>query len=271
MAVKSSTVDCVCLKRVLNIIMRIIRFTFIIPFLLFFIGCASIMADPMNRPPAELLKEARKEFKDKNFERTRELLEALKARDAEKKYYVNALILIADSYFAQGKHMEAAIEYKAFLDLHTYHKKAPYAQYMLALSYFEQIDSVDRSFENILIARREFHNLLKRYRNNRYRKSALAKIVKCNNLLAEYEDYVGSFYLKKGAYRAAIGRFEGLLKDFPESTVEVDVLLKLGRAYKEMDNTGKAGEILSLLVSRYPSSKQAARAREILDTLSLSP
>jgi len=224
------------------------------------------MTDPMDRPPAELMKKAEKEFKGKNFDRARELLEALKARDAEKKYYVKALIMTADSYYAQGNYSEAGIEYKAFLDLHTYHKKAPYAQYMLALSYFEQIDSVDRSFESILIARREFQNLLKRYRKHSYRKSALAKIVRCNNLLAEYEDYVGSFYLKKGAYRAAIGRFEGLIKEFPKSAVEIDVLLKLGRAYRQVDNTGKAREVLSLLISRYPSSKQAVMAREMLDT-----
>jgi len=245
--------------------MKISILILIIPFFLFFTGCASIMSDPMDKPPVELLKQAEKEFKKERFEKTREFLEVLKARDAEKKYYVKAIILTADSYFAQGKYLEAGMEYKAFLDLHTYHKKAPYAQYMLARSYFEQIDSVDRSFENILIARREFQNLLKRYRKNPYRKSALAKIVRCNDLLAEYEDYVGSFYLKKRAYKAAIGRFETLIKEFPQSSVEVDVLLKLGRAYKEMGNPGKAKEILSLLLARYPSSQQAATAKEMLD------
>ena len=249
--------------------MKISRFSLIIlivPFLFFFTACASIMKDPMDRPPAELMKQAEEEFKEKNFEKTREFLNTLKARDAEKKYYVKVLILTADSYFAQENYQEASMEYKAFLDLHTYHEKAPYAQYRLALSYFEQIDSVDRSFENILSAKKEFRKLLKMYPGNPYRKSALAKIDRCNDLLAEYEDYVGSFYLKKGAYKAAIGRFEGLLDEFPKSAVELNVLLKLGRAYRQMGNTGKAEETLSLLISRYPSSKQAATAREMLDT-----
>jgi len=208
---------------------------------------------------------AEEAFGREKYVKARELLNEVKARDAERKYYVRAQLMIADSYFAEGAYPEAAVEYKAFLDVYTHNEKAPYAQYGLARSYLNQVDSVDRGFENVRNARREFQTLLTRYPRNPFREAALAKLARCRNMLAEYENYVGSFYFKKKAYVSAVGRFEGLLKDYPGSSVEADTLLKLGRAYSELGEVEKARKTLSLLISRYPSSKEAGGAREILD------
>ncbi len=37
----------------------------------------------------------------------------------------------------------------------------------------------------------------------------------CTDWIAEYELYVAQFYYKKGSYKAAVGRCEKLLKDYP--------------------------------------------------------
>jgi outer membrane protein assembly factor BamD len=105
---------------------------------------------------------------------------------------------------------------------------------------------------------------MKDFPRNPYRESAMAGIARCDNQIASYEDYVGSFYLKKGSYKAAIGRYETLLAAYPGAGVETDVLLKLGQAYKEIGESGKARDILSGLIARYPSSRQAEQARDIL-------
>jgi len=240
------------------------RFLILLSALVLFSGCSSLSVNPLARPPEELLAQAEEAFRNEKYPKAREFLEALKGQDAERKYYARAQILLADSYFAEGLYPEAAVEYKAFLDLHTYHERAPYAQYGLALSYLEQVDSVDRGFENVTAARRELRTLLERYPRNPYREAALAKLARCRNLLAEYENYVAVFYMKKGAWRAAAARYEGLLRDYPDSTVEIPAMLSLGRAYLELGEKEKAVGILSKLVEKYPSSRQAIEARKLL-------
>ena len=216
---------------------------------------------------SDVMARAEKAFKEEKYEKARELLNDVKARDAERNYFTRAQLMIADSYFAEGSYPEAVEEYKAFLEVHTHHERAPYAQYGLARSYLNQVDSVDRGFENVRNANREFQKLLKKYPRNPYRDPALAKLARCRNMLAEYENYVGSFYFKKKAYEAAVGRFEALLADYPGSTVETDTLLKLGSAYRELGDDEKARKTLTRLISQYPSSKQARGARDILDNL----
>ena len=242
-------------------------FTIVFIISLMFLGisaCSSTGRGSKQPPVSDVMARAEDAFNGKKYEKARELLNEVKARDAERKYFARAQIMIADSYFAEGSYPEAVQEYKAFLELHTYHEKAPYAQYGLSRSYFNQVDSVDRGFENIRAARREFKKLLERYPRNPYREPALAKLARCRNMLAEYENYVGSFYYKKEAYEAAVGRFEGLLSDYPGSSVEIDTLFKLGRAYRELGDVEKARKALTRLISEYPSSRQARGARELL-------
>jgi len=221
----------------------------------------------LDKPPEELLQIAEEAYANRNFEKAREYADAVKARDVEKKYYAKAQLLKADSYFTTESYPEAAVEYQIFLDLRTYHEDAPYAQYRLALSYFNQIDSVDRGYENITRAKKEFETLNKRYARNAYRELALAKISRCNNMLAEYEAYVGTFYFNKGSYEAAAGRYEQLLANFPDSLVEMDVMLKLGQAYEELGRREDATAILNRLLVKYPTSKQASEAADILKGL----
>jgi len=231
---------------------------------IFMVSCASVPKDPMAMSPEEIYAMAEQEMTKKNYAEAREHFKTLKIRDVEKKYYAIAQIRTGDAFFAEESYPEAAAEYDAFLSIHTYHDEAPYSRYRLALCYQKQIDSVDRSYENILNARREFARLMKDFPRNPYRESAMAGIARCDNQIASYEDYVGSFYLKKGSYKAAIGRYETLLAAYPGAGVETDVLLKLGQAYKEIGESGKARDILSGLIARYPSSRQAEQARDIL-------
>jgi len=227
-------------------------------------GCATLTQDPYEKPPEELMKMAEDAFASRQFQQTREYLDALISRDGEKKYYAKAQLMKADTYFTTESYVEAAVEYQAFLDVRTYHEDAPYAQYRLALCYFNQIESVDRGYENISRAKKEFETLLKRYPRNSYREMALSKIARCRNMLAEYEDYVGTFYFNKKAYDAAIGRYKRLLVDYPDSMVEMDVMLRLGQAYEEKSEKDKATEVFNRLIEKYPTSSQADEARDIL-------
>jgi outer membrane protein assembly factor BamD len=91
-----------------------------------------------------------------------------------------------------------------------------------------------------------------------------SRISACERILAEYELYVGNFYFKKGSYQAAVQRFNGLLKDYPDSKNESEALYYLGLSYENMGQRDEAIYALNLLIKKFPTIELSNEARELL-------
>ena len=102
---------------------------------------------------------------------------------------------------------------------------------------------------------------------NPYKEVIDIRIEKCRNTMADYEFLVGEFYYKKGSCNAAIKRFEGLLKKYPDYKGEPDVLFYTGMSYKNLGQKAKASECLRRLVDKYPNNKLVKDAKKGLASL----
>jgi outer membrane protein assembly factor BamD len=88
----------------------------------------------------------------------------------------------------------------------------------------------------------------------------------CNRYLAEYEFYVGNFYFKKEAYQAAAQRFDGMLREYPDSRNEAEALYSLGLSYRNMGDKEKALTALSTLIDKFPATRLSAEAEVLIDS-----
>ncbi len=219
------------------------------------------MKSPVFEPEASLEK-ANQLIKEGYYEDARKILEDIKAKDASQKYAAIATLRIADTYYEDGSYEEAVIEYESFLKLHRYHKYASYAQYKLAMSYFKRIKTVDVSYSWAARALKEFQELRRRYPRNPYMDITDSRIKMCKRILAEYEFYVGNFYFKKGAYKAAAQRFEGLIHNYPGSKKEPDALYSLGLSYEKMGRREKAVNVLTSLIEKFPATELSREAKK---------
>jgi len=170
-----------------------------------------------------------------------------------------------------GWYDEAIVEYESFLDIHPYHKYAPYAQYKIAMSYFNRIRTVDVSYSWARKALNEFRKLQERYPRNPYMDSIDSRMRTCNRYLAEYEFYVGNFYFKKESYQAAAQRFDGMLREYPDSKKESEALYYLGLSYKNMGDKEKAIVSLSALIDKFPATRLSAEAKGLIDSYDNMP
>jgi len=197
-----------------------------------------------------------------------ELKEALSHAPTDvlsKSYDPLSLLQKAENFYSEKNFVEAAGEYEYFLNLHPLHRWAPYAQYKLGLSYFHQIQTVDRDIEPVLKALTAFQKLLDLYNDSPYREDALKKIRFCQEHLAEREFYVGHSYYKKSAYPAAIARFEGVVQDYPETPVAEKAMYYLALSYQGLGKSDKAKQSLKELLEKYPDTQYR---QEILRLLS---
>jgi outer membrane protein assembly factor BamD len=245
---------------------------YILPFCLLFlvVGCSlfkSAKEEPKDFNAEESLNESNRLINERYYDDAIVMLAEVISKDASRKYATVAKIRVADTYFLQELYEEAAVEYGSFLDNYPFHKYAPYAQYKLAMTYFKRIKTVDISYTYAKLALTEFQKLQRNHPRNPYMDVTENRIKMCLRILAEYEFYVGNFYYKKGSYKAAIGRFNIMLQDYPESKKESEALYLLGLSYENIGQRDKAISSLTALIDKYPTIELSIEAKEMLDSL----
>jgi outer membrane protein assembly factor BamD len=190
---------------------------------------------------------------------------------AEKNYDAKVILKRAEAYYEKDDFIEAAGEYQHFIDLHPLHEWADYAQFKLGMSYFHQIRTIDRDPEPTQNALSAFQKFLSVYPDSEYADEARKRIRLCETYLAEHLLYVGRFYYKKGAYPAAINRFNSLLVAYPDLPPAEEAVYYLGLSYYYSENPDQAASHLRDLVDRYPDSPYRKPVEKLLARLNGNP
>jgi outer membrane protein assembly factor BamD len=246
------------------------RFNIILIFLIFSI--LSCSGKPAVRPaetfdPEKVFKTANEQLEKNDYDKARAAFLEVKNRDISKKFAPLAQLKIADSYVKEDENELAVSEYQKFLDAYPDHQYASYAQYQIAMIYFHQIEGPERGYSGAAKALEEFEKLKKMFPRNPYKDVIDLRIEKCRNTIADYEFLVGKFYYKKESFNAAIKRFEGLLKKYPDYKGEADVLFYTGMSYKNLGQKDKALTYLTRFVDKYPYNKLVKDAKKELATI----
>ncbi len=151
-----------------------------------------------------------------NYSSARDYFEVIIDNATNTEYFPYAKLAYADALFfdiSKGP-IEAMPEYKSFIVYFPKHKETPYAQFMVAMCYFVQINGPDRDQTYVDNAIEEFEKLKTNYPGSYYAKMADRYIDYCYYIKAQHEYLIGVFYYKVKGYRAAASRFEGLIKNY---------------------------------------------------------
>jgi outer membrane protein assembly factor BamD len=227
-------------------------------------GCST----PQVNKSADLLyKEGEQFYKDGKYEdaiaRWKKVKETYQSPDLSTKAELN----IADAYFLNNDYIEAAAGYEDFRKLHPKHPQSNFALYRQGMSYFNQIHSIDTDQTPVKNAQSTFELYLKLYPDGAQLAEVREKHRECSDKQLQYELYVGRFYLKTDAYKAAIARFEDSLKMFTDSARRDEVLYYLGRAYLKDGQNAKGREVFGQLAREFPGSAYIADANKAMESL----
>ena len=210
--------------------------------------------------PVEKFKEAEDKMQRFKYEDARKIYQEIQEKAPDRSYDADIMLRIADTYFGDEKYAEAQVEYQAFLNFHPVHRDSSYAQFQVGMCSLNELTTIDRDPSITRTALKEFQALLTKYPGSPYEDEAKKYIVICRERLAEYELYVGRFYHKKGAYQAAVGRLEKLLKDYPGSASEPEALYYTGLSYQERGDRAKAISTFETLAAKYPAMAKEAKS-----------
>lgn len=186
-------------------------------------------------------------------------------------YARRALIMQAFVLHKARKYEEARGAAQRFLDFYPDDEDAPYAQYLMALSYYDQIEDVGRdqglTFQALLALR----DVIEKYPDSDYATSARLKFDLAFDHLAAKEMEIGRFYLKRRHYTAAINRFRAVVEDYQTTTHTAEALYRLTESYLALGLTNEAQTAAAILGHNYRSSPFYQDAYGILKGRGLTP
>jgi len=182
-----------------------------------------------------------------------------------------ALIMQAFTQHKNKKYEEARIAAQRYLDFYPGDEDAAYASYLLALSYYDQIDEVGRDQGLTYQALQALRVVIEEYPDSEYAKSATLKFDLAFDHLAAKDMEIGRYYLKRGNFTAAINRFRSVVQDFQTTTHTAEALERLVEAYLALGLTDEAQTAGAILGYNYQSSPFYQDAFNLLKKQGLSP
>ncbi|MGR3323401.1 MAG: outer membrane protein assembly factor BamD [Pseudooceanicola sp.] len=182
-----------------------------------------------------------------------------------------ALIMTAYTYHKGQDYEQSRAAAQRFLDVYPADEDAAYAQYLLALSYYDQIDEIGRDQGLTFQTLQGLRAVIERYPDSEYARSAILKFDLAFDHLAAKEMEIGRYYLRRDHYSAAINRFRVVVEDFQTTTHTAEALHRLVEAYLSLGLTDEARTAGAILGHNFQSTPWYEDSYALLTGQGLSP
>lgn len=175
-----------------------------------------------------------------------------------------AQLMGAFSYYLGRDYSESISSAQRFLAVHPGNKDAPYAYYLVALDYYEQIVDVTRDQKITQQALDALGEVIRRYPDTQYAADARLKVDLVNDHLAGKEMEVGRFYERRRQWLAATLRFRKVVDDYQSTTHVPEALMRLAECYLALGIPAEAEKAAAVLGANYPGSPWYQRAYKLI-------
>ncbi len=175
-----------------------------------------------------------------------------------------AQLMSAYSYYLDSSYTESIQSAQRFLSVHPGNRDAPYAYYLIALGYYEQIRDVTRDQKITRQALDALGELVRRYPTTRYAEDARLKIDLVQDHLAGKEMEVGRFYETRGQWLAATMRFRTVVDDYQTTPHVPEALMRLTETYLQLGVPTEAEKAAAVLGHNYPGTDWYGHAFKLM-------
>ena len=159
---------------------------------------------------------------------------------------------------------EAIAESDRFAQLYPGNPMAPYAYYLKAVSYYQQIVDVGRDQGNTEQAQAALREIIRRFPDSPYAADAKLKLNLVDDHLAGKEMTVGRFYLRNGDTLAAVGRFKAVIDRYQTTSHAPEALYRLVEGYLTLGVIDEARRNAAVLGANFPGDPWYSDAYDLM-------
>ena len=231
-------------------------------------GCAGKKARPdtayIARDVNTLYALAKETLDKQRYEEAAKLFDEVERQHPYSTWARRAQMMSAFSYYLAEKYPEAVSSAQRFLTIHPGNKDAPYAHYLIAMSYYQQISDVTRDQSTTQQALSAFGELIRRYPDSRYAADARLKLDLINDHLAGKQMEIGRYYQRSGKWLAATMRFREVVESYQTTNHTPEALERLVESYLALGLPQEAQKAAAVLGRNYPGSEWYHRAYKLI-------
>jgi len=175
-----------------------------------------------------------------------------------------AQLMSAFCYYAARDHTKSIESARRFLSIHPGNRDAPYALYLIALNYYEQISDVTRDQATTRQAMESLGELVRRYPDTPYADDARIKLDLVRDHLAGKEMEIGRFYQRRRQWLASVIRFRAVVDEYQTTSHAPEALMRLTESYLALGIPEEARRAAAVLGANYPQTQWYQRAYNLI-------
>src|SRR3989440_2165539 len=177
----------------------------------------------------------------------------------------------AFAYYESGDYDDSVTAAKRYVTLHPGSSDAAYAQYLIGISYFDQIPDVTRDQTRTDRAVSALDEVVRKYPTTEYAIAAKKRIDIARDQLAGKEMQIGRYYMERHNYTGAINRFKVVVTQYQTTRHVEEALMRLTEAYMALGIGPEAQTAAAVLGHNFPDSRWYKDAYTIVRSGGLEP
>jgi len=251
------------LKNVITHLAEMLRLAVVLVAIAVTAGCAgNEEQDTAIGELTEAYELAQQSIANSNYRRGIQIFEAIQARYPFSDISRQVQLELMHAYYKSGMKEQAVEASDTFMRENPIHERVDYALYIKALAYFEdeagflerrfKKDVTERPPNEVAQAYSTLRRLVDRYPASEYASDAEQRMVFLKNRLAAYENHVADYYLRRGAYVAALNRAKSALEEYNGAAGNAESLRILAAAYDKLGMADLAADARRVLELNFP-------------------
>jgi len=211
----------------------------------------------------EAYEQAKESIARGNHRRGIVIFEAIQARFPFSDLSRQIQLELMYAYYKSGKREQAIDMAETFMRENPIHPRVDYALYIEGLAYFEddpgilerlfRKDITNRPPKELERAYASFRRLVERFPASEYAPDSEQRMLYIKNRLADYENHVADYYLRRGAYVAALNRARAALEQYNGASANARSLEIMIAAYESLGMKDLAADTQRVLAENYPN------------------
>lgn len=237
--------------------MKNLKILFALPIIFALAACGNKDNDSSEKPPEsaeKLYDDAKAKIASQKYKEAAKDFEEVERQHPASPLAVSAQIMSGYSSYEAEDYDTAVATLERFTKLYPNNESTPYAYYLIALCYYEQISDVGRDQKITQLAMQALREVVRRFPESEYARDAKIKLDLTLDHLAGKEMQVGLYYLKRDDTLAAANRFRNVVENYQTTSHVPEALHRLVESYLKLGITSEAYKYAAVLGANFPSS-----------------
>ncbi len=229
------------------------RYLIIVIFFFIFTSCVNdkdknLITKPEKIPEVNVLfSSALNYYNEGQYRSALKLFKKIETRYSFSDLAPRSTLMITYIYYQSADYFNTLKFARKFQTLYPKNENIAYVDFLIAMTFYEQVQIVARDQTYTKAALKEFKNIAKKYPTSKYAKESELKIDLINEQLAGKHMYLARFYMKKSKWVSALKRLNIIIEKYPETIYTVEALHRLVEIYYKLGNVSLAKKYAATL------------------------